>query len=54
VLLRVFFGTGATSSFPYLTALGLMALCVVVAVAAAIVTAWGAASEKPLHVLRYE
>jgi ABC-type antimicrobial peptide transport system permease subunit len=32
----------------------LMALCIVVALAAAVTTAWGASGEKPLNVLRYE
>jgi putative ABC transport system permease protein len=52
VLLRVLFGQ--SSVFPYLTALGLMGLCVIVAVLAAVVTAWGASGAKPLNVLRYE
>ena len=31
-----------------------MGLCVLIALVAAIVTAWGASGEKPLNVLRYE
>jgi hypothetical protein len=31
-----------------------MSLCVVIALLAVIVTAWGASGEKPLNVLRYE
>jgi hypothetical protein len=54
VVLRVLFGKGVSSVFPIPTTLGLMALCVIVAVLAAIVTVWGASGEKPLHVLRYE
>ncbi len=41
-------------AIPYWTAFGLMALCVLVALVAASATAWRAAGEKPLHVLRYE
>ena len=39
---------------PYLSAFALMGLCVLVALAAAAITAWGAAGERPLNVLRYE
>lgn len=39
---------------PYGVAFMLMMVCVVVAVLAALTTAWGASSEKPLNVLRYE
>ena len=39
---------------PILPALGLMLLCVAVAVVSAVASAWGASSEKPLNVLRYE
>jgi putative ABC transport system permease protein len=39
---------------PYLTGFGLMGLCVLVALSAALTTAWGASGEKPLNVLRYE
>ena len=39
---------------PYATGFGLMALCIVVAIVAALTTAWGASGEKPLNVLRYE
>ncbi len=37
-----------------LGALALMALCVMVALVAAMASAWGASGEKPLNVLRYE
>jgi putative ABC transport system permease protein len=43
---------GAT--LPLGTAFLLMVLCVVVALFAALTTAWGASGEKPLNVLRYE
>ncbi|MEQ8676415.1 MAG: FtsX-like permease family protein [Aggregatilineales bacterium] len=43
-----------SSAVPIGTALLLMGLCVVVSLAAAITTAWGASGEKPLNVLRYE
>jgi putative ABC transport system permease protein len=47
--------TGAPgSAIPVGAALGLMALCVLVALIAAVSTAWGASGEKPLNVLRYE
>jgi hypothetical protein len=42
------------SALPIGTALLLMALCVAVALIAALTTAWGASGEKPLNVLRYE
>lgn len=41
-------------AIPYVTALLLMTLCVGIALAAAIISVWGASSEKPLNVLRYE
>ncbi len=47
--------SGAPSSaIPIGAALLLMLLCVLVALIAAISTAWGASGEKPLNVLRYE
>jgi ABC-type lipoprotein release transport system permease subunit len=48
------FGGELGRSIPYFTALQLMALCVLIALVAAIVTAWRASGEKPLNVLRYE
>jgi predicted lysophospholipase L1 biosynthesis ABC-type transport system permease subunit len=48
------FGGELGRSIPYVTALELMALCVLIALAAAILTAWRASGEKPLNVLRYE
>jgi putative ABC transport system permease protein len=39
---------------PYGMAFLLMSVCVIVAVLAALTTAWNASSEKPLNVLRYE
>lgn len=42
------------SGIPWGTAWMLMGLCVVIALVAAILTAWGASGEKPLNVLRYE
>lgn len=42
------------SALPVGSALLLMLLCVVVALIAAMTTAWGASGEKPLTVLRYE
>lgn len=48
------FGGDLGRSIPYVTALELMALCVLIALGAAILTAWRASGEKPLNVLRYE
>ncbi len=48
------FGSTLSNAIPYLTALELMGLCVVIALVAAVVTVWGASGEKPLNVLRYE
>lgn len=45
---------GAGQAIPYGTGFALMGLCVLVAVLAALTTAWGAAGEKPLNVLRTE
>ncbi len=42
------------STIPFGSALVLMLLCVLVALIAAVTTAWGASGEKPLNVLRYE
>jgi len=42
------------SALPIGTAILLMLLCVIVALIAAVTTAWGASAEKPLNVLRYE
>ncbi|MBE2271742.1 MAG: FtsX-like permease family protein [Anaerolinea sp.] len=42
------------AAIPFGTALLLMGLCVLVALIAAITSAWGASGEKPLNVLRYE
>ena len=44
----------SSSIIPYGTAFLLMTLCVVIALVAAVTTAWGASGEKPLNVLRYE
>jgi ABC-type antimicrobial peptide transport system permease subunit len=54
ILLVQAFGGDLGRTIPYLTALQLMALCVLIALAAAILTAWRASGEKPLNVLRYE
>lgn len=42
------------SSFPLLTLIGLVILSVIISLAATLITAYGAAQEKPLIVLRYE
>jgi len=54
LLLIQAFGGELGRSIPYITALELMALCVLIALVAAILTAWRASGEKPLNVLRYE
>jgi putative ABC transport system permease protein len=53
-LLSGMFGGAPQNAIPYLTALQLTALCVVIALLAAVLTAWGASGEKPLNVLRYK
>ncbi len=53
-LLIQVFGGELGRSIPYFTALQLMGLCVLIALFAAILTAWRASGEKPLNVLRYE
>ncbi len=54
LLLIQAFGGELGRSIPYVTALELMGLCVLIALGAAILTAWRASGEKPLNVLRYE
>jgi putative ABC transport system permease protein len=54
LLLVQAFGGELGRSIPYFTALQLMSLCVLIALVAAILTAWRASGEKPLNVLRYE
>lgn len=41
-------------TIPWDTAFLLMGLCIIVALSAALTSAWGASGEKPLNVLRYE
>ncbi|MBN8593915.1 MAG: ABC transporter permease [Anaerolineae bacterium] len=53
-LLLILASSGGLAFVPYGTALLLMGLCILVALIAAATTAWGAAGEKPLNVLRYE
>ncbi len=48
------FGGELGRSIPYVTAFELMALCVLIALVAAVLSAWNASGEKPLNVLRYE
>lgn len=54
VIWQVLFGGRLGNAVPLGVAFALMGLCVVVAVGAALGTAWGASSEKPLTVLRGE
>lgn len=53
-LLILLSGSGGFLAIPFGTALILMSMCVLIALVAAITTAWGASGEKPLNVLRYE
>ena len=53
-LFTVGFSGELGSGIPWGTAGMLMGLCVLIALIAAILTAWGASGEKPLNVLRYE
>ncbi|NDJ77159.1 MAG: ABC transporter permease, partial [Chloroflexi bacterium] len=50
----MFSGSDLDVGVPYGTAFMLMGLCILIALFAAILTAWGASGEKPLNVLRYE
>jgi ABC-type lipoprotein release transport system permease subunit len=43
-----------SDAIPIGWALGLMAMCVLIAILASILSAWHASGEKPLNVLRYE
>ena len=54
MLFSVGFAGELGSGIPWGTAWMLMGLCVVIALVAAVLTAWGASGEKPLNVLRYE
>lgn len=54
VMLISLFEEELGKAIPYQTAFLLMALCVGIALVAAIVSVWSASSEKPLNVLRYE
>lgn len=48
------FGGEMGRAIPYVTAFELMGLCVLIALGAAVLTAWRASGEKPLNVLRHE
>jgi ABC-type antimicrobial peptide transport system permease subunit len=55
ILLALSAATGSAGGvIPYGSALLLMLLCILVALVAAVTSAWGASGEKPLNVLRYE
>jgi len=54
MLFSIGFAGALGSGIPWGTAWMLMGLCVVIALVAAVLTAWGASGEKPLNVLRYE
>lgn len=48
------FQSNLGEAIPYQEALLLMLICVLISMVAALVSVWGASSEKPLNVLRYE
>jgi putative ABC transport system permease protein len=54
LMLRQLLSDQFGKAIPYTTAFSLMTLCILISLAAAIVTVWGASGEKPLNVLRYE
>lgn len=54
VLMIGVFGGSLGTVIPYMTAFGLMGMCVLIALVASILTAWQASGEKPLNVLRYD
>jgi len=54
IVLTQMFGGALGSAIPYATAFMLMALCIAIALGAALLSVWGASGEKPLNVLRYE
>lgn len=54
MILVLIFQRDLGSAIPYQEAFLLMSLCVGISMAAALVSVWDAASEKPLNVLRYE
>ena len=54
LMLTQMFGGELGNAIPYMTAFTLMALCIGIALAAALLSVWGASGEKPLNILRYE
>lgn len=54
LLLSQIFKDNLGETLPYVTALSLMGLCVLISLMAALLSVWGASGEKPLNVLRYE
>lgn len=54
LLLIAVFERELGTSIPIVTALTLMLACVAISLVAALLSVWGASSEKPLKVLRYE
>lgn len=54
LLLSQLFKDNLGETLPYVTALSLMGLCVLISLVAALLSVWGASGEKPLNVLRYE
>lgn len=53
-LLFGFFGGALGDAIPVGTALALMGLCVLIALAAALLSVWGTSGEKPINALRYQ
>lgn len=54
LMLTQMFGGELGNAIPYSTAFTLMALCIGIALVAALLSVWGASGEKPLNILRYE
>lgn len=54
VILIFVFQSSLGEAIPYQQAFLLMSICVLISMGAALASVWGAASEKPLNVLRYE
>jgi len=54
IVLAQLFQNELGNVIPYATAFMLMGLCILISLAAALLSVWGASGEKPLNILRYE
>lgn len=54
IILARLFENELGNVIPYATAFSLMSLCILISLAAALLSVWGASGEKPLNILRYE